>query len=436
MSKIHKTLLRQLKKSGLIELVEEEKWKLLFQNITLSYEDYEQQIDRFNNTLDVSLRKSFQLSKKIEENAKNDFKLLIEGLPGLISWFDEDLNYLGVNENFIHFNNRPREDYIGKKLGSINKEKDSKLLSDFNFFAKSSLLKAQSDYSITVKGETHFVNSHFQKIDNGKIIIIASIDLTERMKLQSMVNQQAEVSMKNSKLAAIGEMAAGVAHEINNPLTVVLGCSKQIIILLDQLKTKNDQIIDPEEIRNRAEKIHRMSVRMSKIVSNLKHLSRDGSNDPYVQVSFKEVFSCAIELNQEKIITNNISFSIEGNQETILWAQPVSLSQVFLNLIINSIDAVCDTPNAWIKCQIDIKQTTTTIKIIDSGKGIPNEIHDKIFQPFYTSKEVGKGTGLGLSISKGIIKSHNGEFFIDNENPNTCFTIVLPNKELKLKIAS
>ena len=102
------------------------------------------------------------------------------------------------------------------------------------------------------------------------------------------------------------------------------------------------------------------------------------------------------------------------------------IEQVLLNLLSNSYDAIVNTPGPWILIVVKSNGQTAEISVTDSGKGIAPEIVSKIMQPFYTTKEVGKGTGLGLSISLGIIKSHHGEFYYDQNSKNTRFVIQLP----------
>ena len=266
-------------------------------------------------------------------------------------------------------------------------------------------------------------NANPEKALDGSILWHGFIsDISELKKQEDVINH-------TLKMASLGEMAAGIAHEINNPLTVILGYSKQILSSIDlEIQTNAETSkFSPESFRAKIEKIYRMSLRVSSIVKNLKKISRDDTFDPFVDTSFKEIISIALELNQEKMKTHEIFFSLEGDSEVLLNCQPVSLSQVFLNLINNSIDAIKDMPKAWIRCIIESNENEVIIKMIDSGNGISDDNKEKIFLPFYTTKDVDHGTGLGLSISKGIIKSHSGSFVLDDQHENTCFVIVLPH---------
>ena len=115
---------------------------------------------------------------------------------------------------------------------------------------------------------------------------------------------------------------------------------------------------------------------------------------------------------------DQFNISIKGDQ--------VQLSQVFINLLNNSYDALCDAQNKWIKIELKESDTEFLISFIDNGAGIQEDIKQKIFNPFFTTKEFGKGTGLGLGISKAIMEKHNGELLLDSTHPHTCFIVKLP----------
>jgi C4-dicarboxylate-specific signal transduction histidine kinase len=104
----------------------------------------------------------------------------------------------------------------------------------------------------------------------------------------------------------------------------------------------------------------------------------------------------------------------------------VEISQVLLNLLTNAFHAVADRKGAWVKIELDKKPQKLHLRVVDAGTGIPLSIREKIFQPFFTTKDIGQGTGLGLSISKKILETHNGRLFLDTSCPNTTMVIELP----------
>jgi len=107
----------------------------------------------------------------------------------------------------------------------------------------------------------------------------------------------------------------------------------------------------------------------------------------------------------------------------------VQLSQVLLNLLTNAFDEVLSKKEMWVKISVENLEERLVMKVTDSGTGIPKAVQEKIFLPFFTTKDVGKGTGLGLSLSRSIVNRHHGDFFIDNESLNTCFVVSIPIRQ-------
>ncbi len=241
------------------------------------------------------------------------------------------------------------------------------------------------------------------------------------------------MSMVNSsRLAALGEMSAGIAHEINNPLTVIEG---KATILLRLLKNSSEF----EQSEKHLKKISDMVQRISKIVAGLRAFSRDGSQEQPTEFKVMKFFSdisdlCHSNLSHKQI---KIEFLIE-DPKIILFAREVQLSQVLVNMINNSSDAIQHLDQKWIRVECINKSNKIVLSITDSGPGIPSEIQKKMLQPFFTTKEVGKGTGLGLSISIGIVEAHGGTLTYCQQSPNTRFEITLkPHAtEAELEIAS
>ncbi len=151
--------------------------------------------------------------------------------------------------------------------------------------------------------------------------------------------------------------------------------------------------------------------------------SRDSSGDPFEPTTIKIILDDTLSLCEQKILYKNVKLVVSGNLETSLMCRSSQISQVIMNLIGNSLDAIETLPEKWIKISVTSSAQNIEVLFMDSGPGIPDFIVDRMMQPFYTTKEVGKGTGLGLSISLGIMASHGGELTYVKNKGNTCFSL-------------
>ena len=258
-------------------------------------------------------------------------------------------------------------------------------------------------------------------IIDGKPVLQASVrDVSERAKFQKEIEDSKINQLNAARLAALGEMAGGIAHEINNPLSIIRAQAEQIRTVLERTTQTTPFLL------NSIDRIVKTSDRISTIIKGLKQLSRDSSNDPYESNELITMIKQLIELSSERLRLYQISLKLESSKNEIdVLCRPVEISQVLLNLINNSIDAIQDSPNPWISIEVSTTETEAVIKVTDSGTGINPLIIPKITQPFFTTKEVGKGTGLGLSISKKIIEKHQGKFHLDDGAKNTTFIFTL-----------
>jgi C4-dicarboxylate-specific signal transduction histidine kinase len=187
-------------------------------------------------------------------------------------------------------------------------------------------------------------------------------------------------------------------------------------------------VVMPEKLIEIAEKIEVTTMRISKIINSLRSFARDGTNDPFEPVSLQSVASETLELCAKRFQSYNIKLIInKPKKDLVIEARPVEISQVLLNLMNNSYDAVQTLSERWVEINFyESSPETVQISVTDSGAGIDREIREKIFQPFFTTKEIGKGTGLGLSVSKSIIDGHQGTLTVNAECPHTQILITLP----------
>ncbi len=234
------------------------------------------------------------------------------------------------------------------------------------------------------------------------------------------VNQSQNQMIQNEKLVGLGNMAAGIAHEINNPVAIILNYAELIE------KNLNKDEVPIAKIKANTMKIKKGCVRIQKIVTGMLHFSREASADDFARSSIREIINEAVELTEYKARMNDVKVTVSPAKDIWIECQSIPISQVFVNLISNAIDATSEEEAPWVQLDIYEHEKFVVFTVTDSGHGISPDIQSKVLDPFFTTKKVGKGTGLGLSVSQSIIKKHHGLFFVDNNFKNTRFVIKLP----------
>jgi signal transduction histidine kinase len=240
----------------------------------------------------------------------------------------------------------------------------------------------------------------------GTILIIE--DISTRVQLE----EQLQIS---EKMASIGLLAAGVAHEVNTPLT---GISSFTQMLLENA--------EPDDPRTKVlEKIERQTFRAAKIVNGLLNLARPAQVDSG-PVDLHAVIGDVLSLLEHQLRNSRIQVRKElGASAPIVQGIEYKLQQVFLNLFLNARDAM--PRGGWLTISTSVGPENAGVEISDTGSGIPPEQLSRIYDPFFTTKDIGKGTGLGLSITYGIVREHAGTIACDSVvGQGTRFTLTLP----------
>ena len=354
---------------------------------------------------------SFFIGKKLRRKNRK-FKKLLDLVPCTISWISSDLKYVAVNKRLASMIGLKAEEFTGKNLGF--REGDN----DYQKFVKSIFSSTEEQVSFEFSVETRQGKRDIlciaNKVDDGREATIIGVDITQQ--------KQTEKSLvASARFATLGEMAGAIGHEINNPLTLIVNDNEELRIMLEE------GTFDPTKANELIARIDRTSVRISKIVKGLKSFARDGSNDPFYLVEPQVIVEETLELCSQKFKANAVDLNIDISAGCSSFeCQKVQVIQVLLNLLNNAFDAVKDSPQPWVKLEINSTDAAISFSVTDSGQRISDAIQKKIFQPFFTTKEIGIGTGMGLNISKGIVEKHRGTIYLDVKSSNTKFIVNIP----------
>ena len=258
--------------------------------------------------------------------------------------------------------------------------------------------------------------------EEGMLVLTAIRDVSQRVAMQAQLDASRMQVVSSARLSALGMMAGSVAHEINNPLGIIHAYASN---LLERASDGNLSAPDTEKVCSR---IVETTERIASIVRGLRHIAREGSEDPFAPASVREIVGRALDLCRERFRMHAIRLiTPEMDASLRVRCREVQIVQILLNLLQNAFDAICDIDgDRWIAVQIGLAGRKVTLSVIDSGPGISSDVRERMMEPFFTTKPVGKGTGLGLSISRSIAQDHGGELLYEEHDGHTCFSLILP----------
>lgn len=252
-----------------------------------------------------------------------------------------------------------------------------------------------------------------------------------RMRLERMLESQM-VSQENSRrLAIVGELAGGIAHEINNPLATIQ-------LVTEMIRDNPERWSDVKFMNEHVEMLLAVVSRMSATINSLLNFSRKRVDEGMSVESFERIIKDTLMLCSYRLKKSGVELRLNFNglERGEIWCRPNEISQVLIALLTNAVDAAESESSRWVEVRVEDHPDVHVIDVVNGGPPIPVEVAERMFEPYFTTKGPGRGTGLGLSVALGLVKGHGGELIHLSHTRSTCFRIKLPKPTGEVSHAS
>jgi signal transduction histidine kinase len=379
----------------------------------------------------VSTQKLLSAHRRFVQNAhlridnikyQSRLKSILDAMPAKISHLDSEFHYLEVNQTMVEAYGKTKNEYIGHKVGFHDKERANPLLQLLTNFQNSAdqLLTTESAFEIN-GAEPRLHTIQIKKIPiptstppEKYEYILVSIDVSDHQKVKNQLDQEKLRFAQAAKLSSVGEVAAGIAHELKQPLTVILGNLSLI---------KNDftaNKLNAEKFETRIETLIKTTNRMNQTIKSILRLTRSSGTSAHEWTHMDQVIMDPLALCGERFRMANVTLKINPLPENLeLLCDPQQLGQVILNLLNNAFDA---TEEASAAREVQLHSNINAngdLQIVVSDNGPGAKDPSKLFGSFYTTKKEGHGTGLGLSLCRRIMEQHKAQISYQRLNPST-----------------
>ena len=259
----------------------------------------------------------------------------------------------------------------------------------------------------------------FVPIKAHSYVNIYGVDITEKINAQNEAEQTNQELIQAEKMASLGVVISGIAHEIRNPLQVIMALSESIV---------DDD--DLPRIQGDAHEIVEASKRISEIVNDLSTHARDARTTGNSTINLNDIADKSMEISKHTRNLNSIEIVKQYSAEAVVIGSSSELTQVITNFVNNAVDAMNDKGKLWLITKSSKNMCSISVK--DNGSGMDEATQKKIFDPFFTTKEPGKGTGLGLHVVRKIIEKHDAKIELESKlGKGTTFTIIFPSMKNK-----
>lgn len=382
------------------------------------YDDNGDIVAAMEMCLDITQRKRLEEDLKASEQK---YCAIFNNIPNAVLVLDaETLEILDCNQTALSLYGHTRGNLIRRLVLDVVAPEEV----EANREAMSKATSLKRTKHIDVQGNTFWASTTTTKADfEGQPVLLTVVtDISERIRSDEQLVQA-------SKMATLGEMATGVAHELNQPLAVL-----QIVANLVKRKLKSDSLLDKETLETMSEKISNNVTRANRIITHMREFGRK-SNIETELVDLNKVIRRSFDFFSQQLKLHDIQVRWELSDDIPLTAADANrLEQVFINLLLNARDAIdekcagqgCTESDRIITLRTRFSRRHVIAEVRDTGTGINTQVLPRLFEPFFTTKEVGKGTGLGLSISYGIVNDYGGTIHASSTEAGSRFVISLP----------
>lgn len=350
------------------------------------------------------------LEGESEETARSMLLDAFEALDDGLVLCNEKMQFIFANKAWFNMFYAGRENMMSRHGDNVLEKftelvyddfyaiPDNMSYNDYIEWQMMEMAEHEKQVPIATADGRKFIGSSHLTAFGGSLLVIR--DVTERLQLSKELEQQREASHQNEKLSALGELLAGVAHELNNPLSIIFGYSQML----------QGKVEDPI-LTERIDLICQSAERAAKIVRTFLAMARQRPMKVKL-CSINEIVTTALEVSSYELQASGSHLLTElENNLPLISGDFDQLAQVFSNLITNAGYAIKDLGyqgKLVVRSFYDNEKNQTVVEIHDNGPGIPKDIQKRIFEPFFTTKEVGEGTGIGLAFSHRIVNGHNG----------------------------
>lgn len=391
------------------------RWVYILDRGRISERDSTGKPTRFTGThLDVTITEE---AKRLVEARESLFRTIVEALPASVAMLDRDLRYLAYSQAWLTQYGLQGQNILGRSHYEVFPEVPERWKQDHQMALAGTALKSELDVFERADGTKQYLKWAVEpwREPSGEIggILMMTEDLTATIETRERLESA-------SRLSALGEMAGGIAHEINNPLAVITGFCERVRDRISKgLATLEDIDRDMTRVLSGVERI-------SKIVNSMRSLAREPQNKEIRPMSLNKVLDEIRDLCWERFRSHGVAIEFQIEGEHIVLAEPTGLSQILINLLNNAQQAVSTAKEKRISLQVIPKNgDILEIHVKDSGSGVSPKISTRIFEPFFTTKEPGQGTGLGLSLSQAIAIRFGGQIRLLESVPGSGAHFVL-----------